>query len=125
MTLENVRWVDDIAVSDVGSLNAVVMSDDDATIERIDTLESTEYKTAPAISYEHQEAKERFRKAFALLPERERQVAVLLYVDGCTLREIGAVLGVSESRVCQIHGELKRRLRSELSSDISLFSEVA
>ncbi len=117
--------IDDVAVSDVGSLNAVVMSDEDATIERIDTLESSDHRREPAASYERQEARERFREAFARLPERERQVAILLYVNGCTLREIGVVLGVSESRVCQIHGELKRRLRNELSADASLFSEVA
>ncbi|MBN9622744.1 MAG: hypothetical protein J0H06_07305, partial [Actinobacteria bacterium] len=42
--------------------------------------------------------------------------------QGRTLSEIGAVLGVSESRVCQIHGELKERLRSSLRRDTELFS---
>ncbi len=70
-------------------------------------------------------AKERFRAAFEQLPERERQVAVRLYLHNLTLREIGEALGVTESRVCQIHSQLRRRLRELLESDEQLFSEVA
>jgi RNA polymerase sigma factor for flagellar operon FliA len=51
-------------------------------------------------------------------------VAVLLYVENRTLREIGARLGVSESRVSQIHTELRKRLREQLASDASLFTAV-
>jgi RNA polymerase sigma factor for flagellar operon FliA len=71
------------------------------------------------------DAKDRFRRAFSRLPQRQREIAVLLYVKELTLREIGDVLGVSESRVCQIHTELKRSLRSTLSEDEALFREVA
>jgi RNA polymerase sigma factor FliA len=108
----------------VASLNKTVRSEDATTIERIDTLESTDEDTDPALSAERLQAKERFRRAFAQLPARERQVAVLLYVEGRTLRDIGARLGVSESRVSQIHTELRRRLREQLASDASLFSAV-
>jgi len=52
-------------------------------------------------------------------------VAILLYVQNMTLREIGGVLGVSESRVCQIHTQLRRTLRTLLEDDAALFSEVA
>jgi RNA polymerase sigma factor for flagellar operon FliA len=55
---------------------------------------------------------------------RERQVAVLLYVEGRTLRDIGTRLGVSEGRVSQIHTELRRRPREHLASDATLFSAV-
>jgi hypothetical protein len=61
------------------------------------------------------EAKHKFRRAFETLPKREREVAVLLYVKNLTLREIGEILGVSESRVCQIHSQLKRTLKAQLS----------
>jgi RNA polymerase sigma factor for flagellar operon FliA len=47
-----------------------------------------------------------------------------LYVEGRTLRDIGARLGVSESRVSQIHTELRRRLRERLAPDEALFSAV-
>ena len=63
-------------------------------------------------------------RAFEKLPQREREVAVLLYVKNLTLREIGDILGVSESRVCQIHSQLKRTLKQQLSEDALLFSAV-
>jgi len=49
------------------------------------------------------------------LPERERLVMALYYDEELNLKEIGAVLGVSESRVCQIHGKALLRLRSTMS----------
>jgi RNA polymerase sigma factor for flagellar operon FliA len=53
-------------------------------------------------------------EAIASLPERERLVIALYYDEELNLREIGQVLGVSESRVCQIHGQAALRLRSRL-----------
>jgi RNA polymerase sigma factor for flagellar operon FliA len=48
------------------------------------------------------------------LPEKEKLVIVLYYYENLTLREIGDVLNVSESRVCQIHTKVVMRLRSFL-----------
>ena len=48
------------------------------------------------------------------MPERERLVLSLYYEQELNLKEIGAVLGVSESRVCQIHGQAVLRLRGRL-----------
>jgi RNA polymerase sigma factor for flagellar operon FliA len=67
----------------------------------------------------------RFRVAFDELPAREQRVALLLHVNNLTLRQTGEILGVSESRVCQIHGQLKRGLRERLQADEPLFLEVA
>lgn len=62
---------------------------------------------------------ERFRSALtdaiAGLPERERTVMSLYYDDELNLKEIGAVLKVSESRICQIHGQALTRLQARLS----------
>jgi RNA polymerase sigma factor for flagellar operon FliA len=116
--------IDDIALAEVASLNKTVRAEDSTTIERIDTLESLDRDSDPVLTAERRAAKERFRRAFAQLPARERQVAVMLYVENRTLREIGARLGVSESRVSQIHTELRRRLRQQLAADASLFSAV-
>jgi RNA polymerase sigma factor for flagellar operon FliA len=115
----------DLARSDVTSLNTVVLAEDDTTIERIDTLPSRDRDADPESAAIREGAKDRFRDAFHRLPERDRKVAVLLYVHNLTLREIGEVLGVTESRVCQIHGQLKRHLREQLSSDEQLLREVA
>jgi RNA polymerase sigma factor FliA len=114
----------EIAAADITSLNTMVLSEE-TTVERIDTLVADDSRLDPEHASATAEAKEKFRAAFAKLPEREREIAVLLYVKNLTLREIGDVLGVSESRVCQIHGQLKRRLREQLAGEASLFSEVA
>jgi RNA polymerase sigma factor for flagellar operon FliA len=53
-------------------------------------------------------------QAIAGLPERERLVMSMYYDDELNLKEIGAVLGISESRVCQLHGQALVRLRSRL-----------
>jgi RNA polymerase sigma factor FliA len=118
------RREDDIAVSDVTSLNTLVISDDESTVERIDTLADQDERLDPEHRAAATEAKEKFRRAFDNLPQREREVAVLLYVKNLTLREIGEVMGVSESRICQIHSQLKRTLKQQLSDDSLLFSAV-
>jgi RNA polymerase sigma factor for flagellar operon FliA len=126
VTLEELRERrEDIAQSDVTSLNALVLSDDDTTIERGDTLASTDKQLDPEHMAATADAKDRFRQAFAGLPQREREIAVLLYVKHLTLAEIGEVMGVSESRICQIHGQTKKKLRSELADDAALFHLVA
>ena len=125
ITVEDLRRrEDDIAVSNVTSLNTLVVSDDETTFERIDTLAGTEVDGDPEHSAMTTAAKHRFRRAFETLPEREREVAVLLYVKNLTLREVGEIIGVSESRVCQIHSQLKRTLKAQLSEDALLFSVV-
>jgi RNA polymerase sigma factor for flagellar operon FliA len=119
------RRRDEIARSEVTSLNAVVLSDDDTDVERMDTLASTDATTDPEHMAGATAAKERFRQVFASLPEREREIAVLLYVKNLTLAEIGEVMGVSESRICQIHGQTKKKLRTQLADDAALFHLVA
>jgi RNA polymerase sigma factor FliA len=54
-------------------------------------------------------------EAIAQLPDRERLVMSLYYSDGLNLKEIGAVLEVSESRACQLHGQALTRLRARLA----------
>jgi RNA polymerase sigma factor for flagellar operon FliA len=54
--------------------------------------------------------------ALAELPERSRAVVIHSYVDGLTLAQIGEVLGVTESRVCQLRGQALRQVRASLLS---------
>ena len=115
----------EIANSDMTSLSSLVMSEGDTAIELVETLESEDGTADPERAAAWSQAKDRFRAAFDMLSEREREVAVLLYVKNLTLREIGQVLGVSESRVSQIHGQLKGRVRERLQGEAQLFSEVA
>ena len=59
--------------------------------------------------------REALAAAIAELPERERLVMSLYYDEELNLKEIGAVLSVTESRVCQLHGQALVRLRARLS----------
>ncbi len=115
----------EITRSDVTSLNTLVLSDEDASVERIDVLTSLDGTGDPEEQQERGEAKEKFRAAFARLPTRDREIAVLLYVKHLTLAEIGAILGISESRVCQLHAGLKASLRGALEAEEPLFAAVA
>lgn len=55
-------------------------------------------------------------EAIASLPERERLVMSLYYDEELNLREIGEVLGVTESRVCQLHSQAVARLRARMAA---------
>jgi RNA polymerase sigma factor for flagellar operon FliA len=61
------------------------------------------------------EMKEMLARAIAELPEKERQVLALYYYEELTMKEVGVVLGVGESRVSQIHSMAVVRLRARLS----------
>jgi RNA polymerase sigma factor for flagellar operon FliA len=63
----------------------------------------------------HREALARLVSGIDDLPEKMQQVLSLYYCENMNLKEIGEILGVTESRVCQIHGEATRRLRESLS----------
>jgi RNA polymerase sigma factor for flagellar operon FliA len=69
----------------------------------------------PAREFEQGAFREALGAAIGGLPEREQLVLSLYYEQELNLREIGAVLGVSESRVCQIHGQAAVRLRARLA----------
>lgn len=60
--------------------------------------------------------REALARAIDALPERERLVMSLYYDDGLNLKEIGAVLKVTESRACQLHGQALVRLRARLAA---------
>lgn len=68
----------------------------------------------PVAVFENAEVREILTDAIEKLPERERVVIALYYYEGLTLKEIGQVLGVTESRVSQLHTKAVLRLRSKL-----------
>jgi RNA polymerase sigma factor (sigma-70 family) len=69
---------------------------------------------APDAAYEKSETRERVRTAVATLPPREQRVIALYYYGEVTMKEIGAEIGVNESRVSQLHARAIRRLRDTL-----------
>jgi RNA polymerase sigma factor for flagellar operon FliA len=83
-------------------------------IALIDTIEDTQGPD-PQASLSETEMKEAIADAIARLPEREKLVVTLYYYEELTLREIGEVLGVTESRVSQLHTKAILRLKARLS----------
>jgi RNA polymerase sigma factor for flagellar operon FliA len=118
------RRLDELALVDVASLNQPVVADDATTLERVDTIPSLDESSEPVSQAERSEAKDAFREAFSRLKPQQREVAALLYSEDWKLREIGERLGVSESRVCQIHAQLRERLHVELYGELSLLASI-
>lgn len=110
------------------------------TIVRINTIESTSplsagenvdgstlppalvpsEPTAPDRAYEEVEVRDRIRAAIASLPPRERKVIGLYYFREATMKQIGAAIGVNESRVSQLHARAIQRLKKALGAECDL-----
>ena len=69
---------------------------------------------------ERKELRAHLASAIGNLPERERQILALYYEEELTLAEIGEVIGVCESRVCQLRGLAVSRLRTMLRESLGL-----
>lgn len=87
----------------------------DDKVSLIDSIEDTT-SPDPAVSFEFEEMKTILADAIKKLPERERTVIALYYYDSLTLREIGEILGVTESRVSQLHTKAVIRLKAKMRS---------
>jgi RNA polymerase sigma factor FliA len=80
-----------------------------------DSIESPQSRNPDSI-VEKQEVKRVIVEAINELPDKEKKVLVLYYYEDLTLKEIGAVLGVTESRISQLHTKAIMRLRGRLTS---------
>ena len=86
-------------------------------VSLLDTLPDRDAPDPQAL-VDQGELRDRIADAIAALPEREKLVIALYYYENLTLREIGEVLGVTESRVSQLHTKAVLRLRSKLGSEL-------
>jgi len=91
----------------------------DSTGDQVSLLDTIPDHGAPdpEAMVDQSELRDRIADAIAALPEREKLVIALYYYENLTLREIGEVLGVTESRVSQLHTKAVLRLRSKLGPD--------
>ena len=91
----------------------------DASGDQVSLLDTLQDPGAPdpAAVMDATDLKDRVADAIARLPEREKLVVALYYYENLTLREIGEVLGVTESRVSQLHTKAVLRLRGRMSDD--------
>ncbi len=80
----------------------------------VDTLEDPRAEN-PMAAFETEEVKYVLSTAINQLPEREKIVVTLYYYEGLTLAEIGRVLGVTESRICQMHTKAVIQLRVKMA----------
>jgi RNA polymerase sigma factor for flagellar operon FliA len=92
----------------------------DSTGDQVSLLDTLPDRAAPDPQsvVDQSELRDRIADAIAALPEREKLVIALYYYENLTLREIGEVLGVTESRVSQLHTKAVLRLRSKLAGEI-------
>ena len=106
----------EIARSSIAALDELwSVSGEGDQISLLDTIEDTT-GPRPADALDETELRETLADAIARLPEREKLVVTLYYYEELTLREIGEVLGVTESRVSQLHTKAILRLQSRLTS---------
>ncbi len=109
------KLVQDAATCRVFSFDQVSSGDDDAN----PADSARDERPGPFDNIRELGFSQALATAIGQLPEREQLVLSLYYDDEMNLREIGEVLEVSESRVCQIHGQALVRLRSRLGEWIS------
>jgi RNA polymerase sigma factor for flagellar operon FliA len=92
---------------------------DDAQVTFVSVEEATDQvpdPRAPADAQldQHQRVHQ-VRRVLGTLPKRLQTLLSLYYLEGLTLRDIGALLGVTESRVCQLHGQALKQVRGRLA----------
>lgn len=109
----------DISRSSIAALDELWTSSSSGgdPVALIDTLEDPQ-AVEPQRAMAHTEVREALGEAIARLPEREKLVITLYYYEELTLREIGEVLGVTESRVSQLHTKAILRLKARLGGSI-------
>lgn len=110
----------DISQSALVSLDEIIASGGD-----ILPSDDEDYATDPAANVEKSEQVRLLAQAIEELPERERIVVSLYYYDKLTQKEIAAVLGVTESRVCQMHTKAVLRLAAKLTCAPTTLSAAA
>ena len=113
--------VDDIMsqlqTAQVLALDDYMPSEDDYENRKIN-LTSDATAKSPEVYAEEQERLDRLVQAILKLPDQQQKVLNLYYYEELTLKEIGAVLEVSESRICQVHGAAMKALRKAVRGGV-------
>lgn len=111
---EYYRMIDDVSSTSLLSLDELTHGeDDDKAVPLVDTLRSPDQPNA-LLNLEREELRDLLADSFGQLTEQERLVVALYYYEELTLKEIGQVLELSESRVSQLHTKAVLGLRAKL-----------
>jgi RNA polymerase sigma factor for flagellar operon FliA len=116
MDVDEIRkFLGQLSLVNVVALDEMLGADDGGGSPRLgDTLQDSSALDPQAMA-EHGEARQLLARAVEQLPEREKVVVSLYYFEGLTLADIGRVLGVTESRICQLHTKAVLHLRTKLA----------
>ena len=116
MDVDEIRkFLGQLSLVNVVALDEMLGDDDGGGSPRLgDTLQDSS-ALDPQATAEHGEARQLLARADEQLPEREKVVVSLYYFEGLTLADIGRVLGVTESRICQLHTKAVLHLRTKLA----------
>ncbi len=107
--LDNLRGIQ------IGSMDAVTKDGEENLVEYIPDRK----ENSPSFIMEKLELQRLLASGIDKLPEKERLVLSLYYYEGLTMKEVGAVLGITESRVSQLHSKAVLRLRGRMEADLS------
>jgi RNA polymerase sigma factor FliA len=103
-------------LQDLRSLSITNLDSDEDDENRSMPRQNLGHHNTPGVTYETTEIRENLAHAIDRLPPRQREVVALYYVEELTMKEVGAALGVTESRVSQLHTQAVVKLRSTLHS---------
>ena len=109
----------DVSLEEYGKVLESVAGTTVFSLEDEGSLTSLEeHNDSPYGNVQSDSTRKRLGQVIGGLPEQERLVVVLYYDKGLNLREIGEVLGLGESRVCQVHSQAVGRMRSRMRENI-------
>ncbi len=108
------KFVDQVGATSLVSLDVTISTGDEGGVGTLHEVVSDRTRLDPSQELEEADARDVVLKLIEALSEQERSVVALYYYEELTFREIGKVLRLSESRVCQIHTRIIAILRAKL-----------
>ena len=119
ITVEELEsWLEQVSYTNIAALDEALDIGEGEHVAIVDTLQDTSVPS-PQESLDDAEMRRLLRDAIGRLNEREQEVLALYYFEGMTLGQVGEILGVTESRICQIHTKAVLRLKTKLTQQLA------
>ena len=119
---ELVSWQSQVKITNLISLNEYMEADTENSYGA-DIPDKKQFAQPDKVA-EDKEMKQKLSEALSLLTEKEKKVTLLYFYEELTLKEISEVLGVSESRVSQLHTRALQKMKKKLGSYMGILNEV-